>query len=517
MQVKKFEARTMKEALEMVKVQLGPDAIILSAKDNSKKFGLVGQGSVEITAAVSDEKLQQKKYAESKIRPQDRERFNKGSVKTQRQFIDQAVNGYLAENRPRPPMTQTRYAEIQDDGLGTVSNGADLRIKSAVERAWNAMQVHGEWVEQEPEAPSKSKAPPSKAPKSAPVQTPQQLIDSGVVPNIAVANNSAANRTAVMPANQNPMARVQDLKEIQDLKSQVATLKKAIEGFQNVPQTWSSTYPGAQYRLPFELSSSFERLTSAGVAEDIAAELLGEAQEQMSPIRIRNRALVNGFLAKRILETTLVTNSSASSLEGFGSKVQIFMGPKGSGKTSSLVKLASQLVVNHKKRVLIASTDTLKVGAIEQLRIYSQILNVPFVAIRNADEWQRLMTQIGHFDFILCDMPGMGLRDEKEFFEIRSLLPPSQHEIDSHLVLSITAKDSDLTEIGKNYQQVGFADVLFTGLDESAQHGSIYNFCRHFDRPLHSFGIGSRIPEDFEWATKERVLDLIFKLSRMAK
>ena len=58
MQVKKFEARTMKEALEMVKTQLGPDAIILSARDNNKSYGLVGEGSVEITAAVSEETRQ---------------------------------------------------------------------------------------------------------------------------------------------------------------------------------------------------------------------------------------------------------------------------------------------------------------------------------------------------------------------------------------------------------------------------------------------------------------------------
>ncbi|HEY1079416.1 MAG TPA: flagellar biosynthesis protein FlhF, partial [Bdellovibrio sp.] len=68
MQVKKFEARTMKEALEMVKTQMGPDAIILSARDNNKSFGLVGEGSVEITAAVSDETLQKKKFAESRLR-----------------------------------------------------------------------------------------------------------------------------------------------------------------------------------------------------------------------------------------------------------------------------------------------------------------------------------------------------------------------------------------------------------------------------------------------------------------
>ena len=66
MQVKKFEARTMKEALEMVKTQLGPEAIILSARDNHRSFGLVGEGSVEITAAISEDSLQKRRFTQSK-------------------------------------------------------------------------------------------------------------------------------------------------------------------------------------------------------------------------------------------------------------------------------------------------------------------------------------------------------------------------------------------------------------------------------------------------------------------
>ena len=57
MVVKKFEARSMKEALEMVKAEMGPEAIIMGARDNSKRFGLVGEGSVEITAAIQPDKL----------------------------------------------------------------------------------------------------------------------------------------------------------------------------------------------------------------------------------------------------------------------------------------------------------------------------------------------------------------------------------------------------------------------------------------------------------------------------
>ena len=67
MQVRKFEAKTMKEALQLVKQELGPDAIILNAKDNKKTYGLGGSGSIEVTAAISERSLERKKFAENRL------------------------------------------------------------------------------------------------------------------------------------------------------------------------------------------------------------------------------------------------------------------------------------------------------------------------------------------------------------------------------------------------------------------------------------------------------------------
>ena len=80
--------------------------------------------------------------------------------------------------------------------------------------------------------------------------------------------------------------------------------------------------------------------------------------------------------------------------------------------------------------------------------------------------------------------------------------------------MNATSKDADMTDIGRRFSFLGYQDVIFTSLDESVQHGPIYNFMKKFDIPLHSFGIGSRVPEDFEFATKERIVDLIFKITK---
>jgi flagellar biosynthesis protein FlhF len=474
MQVKKFEARTMKEALEMVKLNLGPDAIILSARDNQKKFGLMGQGSVEITAAVSEETLRKKKFAESRMLEQQKEKLMQSSARNQRQVFDKFVNNYHAQNEAPKPITKTRYIEIDEevDGIRVVPDGADERIKSAAQRAWNAMQA-GTWVEPTPQAvPQK----PSSVAKS---QAPQQ--------------------------------RASDHAEIQALKGEIETLRRVLSDFKKVPQNVLGQHPGADYGLSYEVSQIYEKLVQAGIAEQMAADILLQAQEKMPAAKLKNKALVDAWVAKNILDSTLVAG------EKLNSKVQLFVGPSGAGKTSSLVKLASHYVVKEKKKVALISADVFKVGAADQMRIYAQILNIPFALIRQKSDWEKISAAMSSYDYILVDFPGWSMKSMEEISALRGLMPPETMPFQTHLVLSCMAKDSDLHEIGKRYRVAEFTDVIFTGLDESQQHGNIYNFMMRFQRPLHSFGIGSRVPEDFEMASKERLLDLIFKLTKIKK
>lgn len=476
MQVRKFEARTMKEALEMVKTQLGPDAIILSARDNKKSFGLVGEGSVEITAAVSEETLQKKRFAESRLREQDRNKLSQSSARVQKQVIEKMVNKYTQEAEVKSrPITQQRYIDIAEEGYGAPATtavtpmtalSAEERIKAAAQSALNMMSFH------QPPAAVK------------------------VQPNLAQSRNAVEEQ--------------KDLAQISALKNEIESLKKVISGFQAMPQQILGQHPGAEYGLSFEVCHMFQKLQEAGVAPEIAADLLTQTQEQMPLLKLKNKSLVDGFVAKQILDTTKLATKKDP-------KIQIFVGPAGSGKTSTLVKLASHMIVKDQKKIALVTLDTFKVGAVDQLKIFSQILNVPFAVVRNRQEWDRLMTALSGYDCILVDAPGLSLKSMDEISFLRNLLPGKDEKIQVHLVLSALAKDSDLNEIGKRYQIAHFDDVIFTGIDEAAQHGNVYNFMRRFNTPLHSFGLGTRVPEDFELATRERVLDLIFKISKMKK
>ncbi|MBS1971423.1 MAG: flagellar biosynthesis protein FlhF [Bdellovibrionales bacterium] len=490
MQVKKFEARTMKEALEMVKAELGPDAIILSARDNNKSYGLVGDGSVEITAAVSEETLQKKRFAEARLREQERTKFSQSTARQQKELIEKMVNKHLERNKAPRPITSQRYIDIdeeqvqmqQDNRYGSMA--AQERVQSAAKRALAALQDQA----------------PQPARKAAPVVAPVKAA-------------AAAAINTVIPAVPTPTAKQVESLEMQSLKTEIANLKQVLAQFQNIPQNFVQGHPGSEFGLPYDLSFVFEKLVTAGVAPEISADICGHAQKDLPSLKLKNRALVEGWVARKILETTKVCTPE----ETKQAKVHIFVGAAGSGKTTALVKMASHLVVRENKKVAILSADTFKVGAADQMRIYAQILNVPFSVIRNASDWYHIMNYMNSVDYILVDYPGLSLRNAEEGMNLKRLMPPATLKSRVHLVLSTLAKDQDVTELGRRYSVLDYHDVIFTGLDESVQHGTIYNFMRRFDVPLHSFGIGTRVPEDFEFATKERVLDLLFKITQATK
>lgn len=457
MQVKKFEARSMKEALELVKTQLGPDAVILSAREVTKGFGLGGEKSIEITAAYSESVLQQKKYVESKMPAHLKESFSKAPAKTQKETMQKSIESRLKmmqaeEHRKKPvfppTMTQRRYVDIDRDEEAA----------------------------------------------QAPVEAVARY--NGTTP-------SKYNPTPKL--TQQAQATFNNL-EVDQLKSEIDQLKNLLGQFKQMPQGFVQAHPGAEYGVNYNLSSHFSTLTHRGLLPEVAAEILIQAQTQITPDKQNNKAVVEAYIARYILKSISVAQEN---FEQF----HLFMGPSGSGKTSTMIKYASDLVLNHKKRVALISTDTIKIGADEQMKIFAQILNLPFISIRSEADWFKIIPYLNQVDHVLVDFASLNLKASDELRYIKKMMPPTTESVRTHLVLSATAKDADLSEVYKRYQVLNVSDVIFTSLDEASMHGNIYNLTQKTQAPLFAFGIGSRTPEDFERATAERVLDLILNIT----
>ncbi|MBX7230465.1 MAG: flagellar biosynthesis protein FlhF [Bdellovibrionales bacterium] len=463
MQVRKFEAKTMKEALELVKGHMGPEAIILSAKDNSRGFGLVGNRSVEVTAAISEETLKKKQMAEAKLPEKSKSIYAQSTAKSQKQFINKS---HLNEPIHETPKSQRKYVDIEDDDelLGDADSlpltpilASGVRVRTAAQRAWQAMN------------------------------------DSHILNDENVQKNSVESQV------------------VEKLQAEILQLKKVLQTFQKVPQTFVSSSVQSHGDESLKQSMTYQKLFRAGINHENTFKLIKLAQTKLTSEQLGKSAFVDAFIAHHILNNTKIVGNR------FAERHHFFVGPAGQGKTSSLVKLASEMVLKQKYRIAIVTTDVHKVGAIEQLRIYAKILNVPFAVLNEAEDWLDLSPSLAQVDFVLFDFPGLSLKNDlilQKICQIKALIHSS---LAIHYVLSVLGNEESASELAQNSLRLEPSDLLFTGLDEAAQHGLIYNFLQRFNLPLHSFGIGRQIPEDFEAATKERVVDLIFKLTKLKR
>ncbi len=487
MVVKKFEAKSIKEAIHLVKFHMGPEAIILSAKENVKRFGLMGETSVEVTAAVSENKLQSKKQAERKLGARDRERFNKASAHKQREFIKKSTEAMIDEVFSRNSESESEWVD---------ENAVDDEIKAQ--------------SEPEPEVIRQPQIPRQNGITSvryADIDTPAGAV---LAPTISAAQPPVVAPSTVIAAP----STLPDAKAL-SLQQEVQYLRGLVSNFQKMPAGFVSLHPGADEGLPYELSFAFKRLADAGIAHDNIVKILKVANEKLPKEQKQKKAFVDGWVIRYLLDELQIADKPMRA------KFHAFLGPTGQGKTSTVIKLACHLIMNEKKRVALVTGDVVKVGATDQFKIYAQILNAPYAVVTKTSDWNTLAPQLAAIDYVLFDTPGLNLKAGNDLEVLRQILPPgltkNPEDFQTHFVQSIMARDTDAFEIAERFKFVGFQDVIFTRLDEAVQFGLIYNFQKKFGSPLHSFGIGNNVPEDFEFASKERVIDLLFKLSQFAE
>lgn len=551
MRVKKYTAKNMKEALRLIKEELGPDAVILAARDIKKG---PSQGEVEVTAAVSEVTLHKKNFTESRMDADTKERFRNTAARSQKTIIEKIVDRRLAENnalrgesslsrvlggdgRSEPSqqmnspvnklkrnVTSVSYIDIPDDAEMEHAQAHSRATAAPAKQNFAPRKQHPEAYEMAEEV---SKLSPRSlgrirnAAKEAFTAGMSALESKPVKNNYADITNDPredfrfekiSSKAQTMPEPAKKMAASSAIRgeQIEVLQSEIVRLQSLLKQSHAVPMPVNS-HPGAEYGIHFELSFMFQKLLESGVNIELATEILLQAQKEMDALQLKKRPLVDAYVARWILTNTKITT------DAFHGRTHFFVGPAGSGKTSMLVKWASYLSLKKKKRIAILTTDTQKVGAVDQLKIYAQILNVPFVVIRSQEDFSGILTQFANIDHFLVDSPGMQLKDLNEIDFLRATMPPPEMAAITHLVLNCIAKDSDSFDSCKRFRLANYQDLIFTNLDQSIQHGVIVNVSRALNVPLNSFGIGNSIPEDFEEATKERILDLIFKLTRIQR
>jgi flagellar biosynthesis protein FlhF len=196
-----------------------------------------------------------------------------------------------------------------------------------------------------------------------------------------------------------------------------------------------------------------------------------------------------------------------------GQSIHCLVGPPGAGKSTLLCKLAAQFSVREKRKVLIVSYDAVRLAASEQLRVYAKVLDIRFAAIQQPTDLPETLAKNQDCDLVLVDTTGRPVKQVKILEDLQQL-KSNTPAIEFHLVLSAAEKSSVLDSAVRMYSNLGLRSLAFNKLDESWQFADAFNIGAKWGVPLSFFGTGPELPDDIERASRERVVEQIFGLSR---
>jgi flagellar biosynthesis protein FlhF len=186
------------------------------------------------------------------------------------------------------------------------------------------------------------------------------------------------------------------------------------------------------------------------------------------------------------------------------------IGPTGVGKTTTLAKLAAECVLQKKKKVAFITTDTYRIAAIDQLKTYAKILNVPIEVCYSIEDFKEVKKKLDMYDFIFIDTAGRNFLESQYVKDLQSIIDFSE-EMETFLVLAATAKPSDMLGVYEQFSVLPINKLIFTKLDETSTRGSLFDVMIKTNKGIAYTTHGQNVPDDIEVATRERIVEQILR------
>lgn len=203
----------------------------------------------------------------------------------------------------------------------------------------------------------------------------------------------------------------------------------------------------------------------------------------------------------------LIMEDVKISTEGLYGKV-VLVGPTGVGKTTTIAKLAGRLALIDKKKVGLITIDTYRIGAVDQLRTYAEIMNIPFKVVITLKEMESAVDDLKDCDIILIDTTGRSSKNTMQISELRAFTQKIVPDC-TMLVISGTTKNRDIDTILNGYSELNYEKLIITKLDETSTYGSIYNISKKSSKPIAYITTGQNVPDDIKSPSFEEIEKLI--------
>lgn len=444
MQLRRFTADTTPAALGAVRMALGDDAIILANRRVGDQVEIIATAQMDDMSALAESSTDEVTASMAARPAESPQMYADGSMAAFGPSSPVRIDADAEpdHNRGRAAEKPVRYSDIKD--YGDTSDMADDKVSLS----GPGSAAHG----------SSNGSSPLLGERNAAVLRPrdsgQNSANSGAYGGKPAAQ--AGQRTAVAPT-------LESLAAAMTAQSQVLD-----QHFRSLEvNLWGVNAPNRSLHL--------QQLLSLGIGAELAVRLVERCAAELPADTAIRQSLAT-------LKSSLnIARDKSFDVPG----VTIMYGPPGAGKTTALMKLATEHVRQHDNQsIVIICADTRRIGAFEELQAYGRLLGVPTVHAHDMAELTSLATAFQHKKLVLIDhtLP----EDERSVPLPRSLLSPSNLDTVRHLfALPATAQASTADAlIRKHCSHKQQMHLVLTNLDTSARFGELLNAIIRHETPV---------------------------------
>jgi flagellar biosynthesis protein FlhF len=263
---------------------------------------------------------------------------------------------------------------------------------------------------------------------------------------------------------------------------------------------------GKHRDLPETLFRLFTDLIEADLNEDLARQLVERVRNEASNEELADPLLVKARVA-RMVESEIPIAGPIVVAPG-RSRLVALVGPTGVGKTTTIAKLAAHYRLKQKRNVGLITVDTYRIAAVEQLRTYAEIIDLPMLVVSSPREMRDAVRRMRRQDLILLDTAGRSPKDDIKIRELKAFLTEAGAD-EVHLVLSAVTAARTLEQTAQRFSAVGTTRLVLTKLDEASGLGNLLSLVRSAKLPLSYLTNGQNVPDDIETAAAGRVARLV--------
>ena len=535
MKIKRFVASDMRSAMNLVRKEHGPDAVILSNRRIEEGVEIVAAANYDESAVQRALEAARKDVAPPAPRPRSAADAVIAAVTRRKapvatpEPVAATTSAVAALARAAVGATgrtlDTANEIVPPPGSdGFAATLARASVSPAVNEPSLPEQIFAPFnVEQaaaaSPAAPVDAVAAPAPINRARfVIDPPLEETDETVLPGaaapvpvvtaalppalplpIAETVIAAANEPAPVVASVPELTVIQrDDEEIRQLRHEVAGMRHVIE--REMHRFTDERLRGSPVRAA-ALDLMDEYGFDAGISRDVAMQIPLDTEAH------RGRGLMLGLLSKKL------PIAPVDPLEAGG--VIALVGPTGAGKTTTIAKLASRFAEAHAARdVALVTTDTGRIGAREQLYGFGRQLGIAVHEASSGSDLNQLLERLKDYKLVLIDTAGLGPRDRALAAQLQWLRAAEQ--IRTLLVLPANTSFGDMDEVVRRFSAANPQGVVLSKLDETGRFGTALSVAVDHRLPITWVTDGQDVPEDLHRASAANLVLRLEDLRRAA-